>query len=246
MPGLEPITGPDGRTLIIAIDHGGTFGPMEGLEDPLSVAKAALESGADALIVTLGFAKRYHSALAGAPLIVRVDGGTSSIGPDWRRMRRLFSVEQALEVGARAVIAMGFVGYEGEAESLGQLAEVCAECMKLRVPLVAEMLPAGKEGETDPDRLALAARIGAEIGADLVKTGYTGSPDTFEKTVRGCFVPVVVRGGPRMADEEQVIETARGAVAAGAIGVAFGRNVWQSSDMRAMIRRVAQVVHSRP
>ena len=233
----------DGRTVIIALDHGVSFGPIAGLENPLDIARTVVAEGADAFLTTLGFAKKYHDELAGVPFIIRIDGGATIIGPKPHNMRRLFHVEEAIRLGARGVIAMGFLGTEGESESLKDLAEVSTECLRLEVPLIAEMLPVEPEGVTNPDWVALAARVGADLGADIVKVNYTGDSESFKKVVQGCFVPVVVRGGPRMSNDEEVLETVRGALAGGAAGIAFGRNVWQRDNVAEMTRLLVKAVH---
>ena len=89
----------------------------------------------------------------------------------------------------------------------------------------------------------LAARAGAELGADIVKTSYTGDPRTFEKLVAVCPVPVVVAGGPRKGTTRDLLEMVKEAVDCGAAGVALGRNVWQSSDPARTTRALADIIH---
>lgn len=233
----------DGRTVIIALDHGISFGPMPGLEDPLNVAKTVLSEGADAILVTLGFAKKFREEMVRAPLIIRLDGGATTIGPGVHNMRQLFHVEEALRLGARGVIVNGFVGSEWEGSSLQNLAGVSAECLRLGIPLIAEMLPVEPEGVSNPDWVALAARVGADLGADVVKVNYTGDPESFKKVVQGCFVPVVIRGGARMSNDTEVLETVRGALAAGAAGIAFGRNAWGRPNVAEVTSSLVEAVH---
>ena len=88
-----------------------------------------------------------------------------------------------------------------------------------------------------------AARIGAELGADIVKTNYTGDPDTFREVVKGCPVPVVMAGGPKTETEEQFCEMVYGCIQAGGSGVAAGRNVFQHRDPTKMVKVLCGIVH---
>ena len=100
----------------------------------------------------------------------------------------------------------------------------------------------------DPDLLAYCCRIGVELGADAIKTEYTGDPETMRAVVNECPVPVLTLGGARDASEEAVVEAARGAIEAGARGIIFGRNVWQADDpvrMSASLREAVHGVHVR-
>lgn len=235
------------HTVIVAMDHGLFMGPVKGLEDPSSIAKKAVDGGADAVIVSLGMVKQVANEVIGkAGLILRVDGAVTAYGPDFFRTRRLASVEDALRLGADVVIAMGYVGTPAESEVLGNVGALSRECEEFGVPLVAEMIPIQGEKIKDPysvDVVGLAARIGAEIGADVIKTHYTGSEETFREVVRGCPVPVVVAGGPKMKTEEQLLNVVRGALNAGAVGVALGRNIWQHKNPAGITRTIVDIVH---
>ncbi len=90
----------------------------------------------------------------------------------------------------------------------------------------------------------LAARIGAELGADIVKTNYTGSPDTFKEVVKGCNVPVVIAGGPKMDTEHDLLQMVYDAIHAGATGVAIGRNIFQAKNSTLLVSKLCTVVHN--
>lgn len=107
------------------------------------------------------------------------------------------------------------------------------------------MYPRGPKvgSEHDVEHVKLAARIGSELGADIVKTNYTGSPDTFREVVRGCSVPVIIAGGPRMDTERDLLQMVYDAVQVGGAGVAFGRNVFQAENPTLLVRRLCKVVH---
>ena len=115
------------------------------------------------------------------------------------------------------------------------------------MPLLAMMYPRGKKitNPHDPTHVAHAARIGAELGADVVKTVYTGDPDSFRDVVRGCPVPVVIAGGPKTSTDKQLLERIDGAMEAGARGAAIGRNVFQHKDPVRLTRAICEIVHHR-
>jgi fructose-bisphosphate aldolase/2-amino-3,7-dideoxy-D-threo-hept-6-ulosonate synthase len=179
---------------------------------------------------------------------VRVDGGVTAHGADFFRTRRLASVGDALRLGVDAIIAMGYVGTQSEGEVLENLGMFSRECEESGVPLFAEMIPVQGEKIRDPydaDVVGLAARIGAEMGADVIKTHYSGSEQTFRNVVQGCPVPIIVAGGPKMKSEEQLLKMVKGALNAGAVGVAFGRNIWQHRDPAGMTRTIVEIVHGK-
>jgi fructose-bisphosphate aldolase/2-amino-3,7-dideoxy-D-threo-hept-6-ulosonate synthase len=113
------------------------------------------------------------------------------------------------------------------------------------MPLIAMMYPRGPsiKNPHDPEVVALAARAGAELGADIIKTNYTGDPDSFKNVVRGCPVPVIIAGGPKMKSDSDMLETIEGAMGAGAKGVAIGRNVFQHESPTEMTKAIARIVH---
>jgi class I fructose-bisphosphate aldolase len=95
----------------------------------------------------------------------------------------------------------------------------------------------------DPKVVAHCARLGAELGADIVKVPYTGSPETFASVVEGCPVPVVIAGGPKMKTEREVLEMVYGALQAGAKGLSIGRNVFQAKNRVQMVKALYKLVH---
>jgi fructose-bisphosphate aldolase, class I len=242
-----PILASDGRALIVAMDHARTHGAIEGLEDPEAVIEASVDCGADAVMTTFGVAKRYHEQLAGRiPTIIRLDGGPSLYREDWLAYTEwslLHSVEDALLLGADGVVLMAFVGIPVELETYRAVARVAGECLRANLPLVVEALPCPGERIPDPrapEAMASAARIAFEHGADFVKSYYT---EDFRKVTENCPVPVLIAGGPRMETAKQTLQVVREATEAGAAGVVFGRNIWQSGDTPGMIRALKGIIH---
>ena len=158
-------------------------------------------------------------------------------------------------LGADMVVVNVFVGTDNEDLLLRKLGDVATSCRCWGMPLMAEMIPAsmlaphyGKEeagkspGEVIRD-VQLSTRLGAEIGADVIKTPYTGDAESFRKVVGCTPVPVVIAGGPRMDTDAQLLTQVKGAMSAGAGGICIGRNVWQHRDPRAMLQALCAIVH---
>ena len=242
-----PVLASDGRALIVAMDHARTFGAIEGLEDPGAVIEAAVDGGADAVMTTFGVAKRYREQLTDRiPTILRLDGGPSAYREDWLAYTEwslLHSVEDALLLGADAVVLMAFVGIPVELQTYRIVARVAGECLRSGLPLMVEALPCPSERIPDPkapDAMASAARLGFEHGADLLKTYYT---EDFRRVTESCPVPVLIAGGPRMETVEGTLQVVHDAVGAGASGAVFGRNIWQGDDPRGTIRALKEIIH---
>jgi fructose-bisphosphate aldolase, class I len=245
-----PVLASDGRSLVVALDHARTFGVVEGLESPDAVIEAAVDARADAVMTTFGVAKRYRESLVGRiPTILRLDGGPSLYREDWLAYTEwslLHSVEDALLLGADGVVVMAFVGIPVELETYRIVAKVAGECMRANLPLMVEALPCPSERIPDPtaaDAMASTARLAFEHGADMVKSYYTGSQDGFRQVTDNCPAPVLIAGGPRTDTVEETLRVAHDAVGAGAAGVVFGRNIWQTDDPRGMIRALKGIIH---
>lgn len=241
---LARIFGQDRRALIVAMDHGSAFGVAPGLENPGDVIRAVVEGGADAILATHGLATRYAEEIGPAGLILRVDRAT---GGREGAARLLYGVEDALRIGAEAIACMGFPGSPLEHDTLENLARLAAECEAFGLPLMAEMLPRGfegGEGSRTVEAIRSAARIGAELGADFIKTQYTGTLDGFRAVVEACYVPVVVLGGAKMESEVDLLRMARESIDAGGAGVAMGRNIWGSRNPGNITRALAAIIHA--
>jgi len=232
----------DGRALIVAFDHGLTEGPARGMEAPAATLAAIVAGGADAILTSYGTARRFAREIASLGLILRVDGGTTTLGA-MRPSGPFFGVEDALRLGADAVAVSAFPGTPQEEASLHALAAAVAEAHRWGLPVMGEMQPGGFDAPPEArslEAVAVAARVGAELGADWVKVPYA---DGFQRVVETCYVPAVILGGARSAEPRALLEAISRALAAGATGVAIGRNIFQSDDPAAMTAAVAALVH---
>jgi len=236
---IRPTTG---RTVMLAADHGYFLGPTRKLEVPRKTLEPLLPY-ADAVMVTRGVVRTSIDPGSNVPLVLRVSGGASVLSEDLSKEAITTSMHDAVRINASAVALSIFVGAPHEHESLVNLGRLVDEGEQIGMPVLA-VTAVGKELEKrDARYLGLATRIAAEFGAHFVKT-YFCEPD-FEKVVDSCPVPLVVAGGPKLDTEMDALELAEEAIAAGAVGVDMGRNIWQSSNSVGMIRAIRAIVHER-
>lgn len=232
------------RTIIVPMDHGVTSGPIDGLVDMEKSVNAVAEGGANAVLGHLGLALHGHRGKGrDIGLILHLSASTS-LAPDPNRKVLVNSVTNALKMGADGVSMHINIGAETEAGMLSDLGCVAVECLEWGMPLLAMMYPRGGKviDEHLVDHVRLAARVAAELGADIVKTVYTGDPDSFRQVTRGCPVPVVVAGGSK-TDDRAMLELIEGAMVGGAAGISIGRNAFQHPSPTRFIRAAALIVH---
>ena len=227
------------------MDHGVTKGPIRGLEDLRTTVQKVVEGGANAVLGHIGLVKHGYGGYGrDVGLIIHLSASTS-LAPDPNRKVLVRTVEEAIKYGADAVSVHVNVGAQFESEMLATLGQISERCDYWGMPLLAMMYPRGDkvEDEHDVRDVKLAARVGAELGADIIKTNYTGEVDTFKEVVRGCPAPVVIAGGPQMDTERELLQMVRDSIDAGGRGVSIGRNIFQAKDPTDLVRKLARVVH---
>ena len=236
----------DGKTMILPIDHG-TAIPVPGLENPAALIES-MNPIVDGYVVNMGVANACASELAGKGICFRTDVYKPAVegNPD-RGAYMTFGAEDALEVGANAVMNMLYTHHGEEDRMIAECASLISQGMALEMPVILEALPygIGRGDDYTLENIGFTVRMAAELGADIVKTAYpTGaSVDEFKAIIDACYVPVVVLGGAAMGDDEALIKMVSDSMAAGASGVAIGRNVWQHSQPTEIAKRLAEVIH---
>lgn len=229
----------NGRAVWLAVDHGYFLGPISKLEEPAKTIQPLLPY-TDALMLTRGILRRCVDDTVSVPIILRVSGGNSIIGKDLSNEGITTSMKEAIRLNVAAVAFSIYVGSEHEHQTLLCLANLVNEGEEYGIPVLA-VTAVGKELEKrDARYLSLSCRIAAELGAHFIKTYYC---DNFEKVVKGCPVPLVIAGGPKLETELDALKLAYDAIQRGAAGVDMGRNIWQSEQPIAMIRAIRAIVH---
>lgn len=233
------------RTVIIPLDHGVSLGPVTGLLDMRSIVNQIAEGGANAVLEHKGIIRSgYRGFGKDIGLILHLSASTN-LGPDPNCKVQVASVEEAIRLGADAVSLHVNIGSETEAEQLATLGNTAKVCEEWGMPLIAMMYPRGPKISNPMDVTSVmhVARVGAELGADIVKTNYTGSIDSFKEVVKGCTVPVVMAGGPKADTDKEFCEMVYGSIVAGGAGVAAGRNVFQHENPTKMVKVLCGIVH---
>lgn len=247
-----------GRAFIAAIDHGLVTRVQPGAERIVEAVGRLISYEPEGILVSPGMLQRtgHLFAFHGAPsVILRLDyllvgERVEGLG---EHHRVLLSPGEAASLGADAVImflALGVKDGAMLADNAQAISRAAYEVRQVGLALLVEVVLWGSRlaENREPELLAWGCRMAAELGADVIKTEYTGHPNTFAPLVKGCPVPVLILGGPKSESEDEVLEMTRGAIEAGARGVVYGRNIWQADDparLSASIREVVHGIHAR-
>ena len=239
---LERILKQDNRTVIVPMDHGVSSGPLKGIENIQETINRLMAGGADAFVLHKGIAKHVDTKNSG--LIVQLSA-SSNLSSNPNTKVQVCTVREAIRLGADAVSVHINVGAQDEDKMLQTLGKIANECDIYGIPLLAMMYPRGPkiQDEHAVDVVAHAARIGAELGADIIKANYTGNMETFRKVVESCPVPVVIAGGPKSKTAKEILQTAHESHKAGSAGLSIGRNVFQHENPTLMVKALCTIVH---
>lgn len=265
---------PGGRAMILAYDQGFEHGPRDFLENPqsanfeyiLDIAKRGSFTG---IVLHAGLAEKYESEIRDSkvPLILKLNGTSELCTEEEPYSPQLYSVEDALELGATAVGYTVYSGSKYEDEMQKEFSRIIREAHRKGIPVIGWMYPRGKSlfdrrsasktlkialeeqektnlaiDET-PSIVAYGARIGLELGADIVKVKYTGSPESFRWVVQSAFpTKVVMSGGPMTKTDEGFLSRVKDVLTAGAVGIAVGRNIWQRKDPLIISEKIHQII----
>lgn len=233
------------KTVIIPMDHGVSSGPIKGLLNMRASIGEVVKGGANAIVMHKGLVGSGHRGKGkDVGLIIHLSASTG-LSPDPNAKMLVCSVEEAIRLGADAVSIHVNIGADEEKTMLKDFGAVSRACSYWGMPLLAMVYPRGRsiKNEYDLPVVKHAARLGAELGADIVKVSYTGSAETFREVVEGCFVPVVIAGGPRMETDRDVLEMVSGSIRAGGAGVSIGRNAFQHRDPARIVKAMTSIVH---
>jgi predicted phospho-2-dehydro-3-deoxyheptonate aldolase len=239
---LKRIFRSDNRTVVVPMDHGVTIGPVKGITNMQSIIDKLLNGGVDAIVINRGIAKTVDTGKAG--LIVHLSG-ISALCPDPNNKVQISSVADAVRLGADAVSVHVNVGAKQEANMLKITGKVACECDDFGIPMLAMMYPRGPKikDSHEADLVAHSARLGAELGADIIKTNYTGDAESFKIVVDSCPVPVIIAGGPKTKTTKDLLEIVKSSITAGGAGLSIGRNVFQHEKPSKLVKALSAIVH---
>jgi fructose-bisphosphate aldolase/2-amino-3,7-dideoxy-D-threo-hept-6-ulosonate synthase len=232
------------RAVLVPIDHGVTVGPIHGIVDVRDTINKIAEGGATGVVLHKGLvASGYRGYGKDIGLIIHISASTA-LGRNPHAKVLVSSVEEVIKLGGDAVSVHVNIGAETENEMLFDLGTVSEACNNWGMPLLVMAYPRGPKvkNEYDVDVVKHAARVAAELGADIVKTNYTGNEASFREVIRSCPVPVLMAGGPKIDSDKALFTMIRGAMDAGASGVSIGRNIFQHKDVVAITNTISKIV----
>lgn len=232
------------KAVVVPLDHGVSMGPIPGIVDLKETVGKVAEGGATAVLEHKGAIPHGHRAVGrDVGLIVHMSASSSlSLDPNSRVL--VCEVTEALKMGADAVSIHVNIGADTEADMLRDFGYVSRECREWGMPLLAMVYPRGQKikDSFDVDMIKRCARIAQELGADIVKTSYTGDIYTFKEVTRGVSIPVLVAGGPQMSSDREVLQMVHDSIEAGGSGTSIGRNIFQHSNVVGITKAISGIV----
>lgn len=233
-----------GKSVIIPMDHGMTLGQIDGLLRMNETIAAVSDGGANAIILHKGMVKAGHRRKGrDIGLIIHLSAGTS-MNPDPNDKVLICSVEEAISLGADAVSIHINLGAAQESKMIESAGVVVRDCSRWGIPLLAMVYPRGPGiNPTDPRHVGHAVRVAEELGADMVKTNYTGDVESFTRIVQASSIPVLIAGGEKAGDLETLLTIRDATHQADCAGVCMGRNAFQRTDTAVFVSKVCNVVH---
>ena len=233
------------RTIIVPMDHGVTVGPIDGLIDMREAVNQVAEGGANAVLMHKGLPRCSHRGRGrDVGLIIHLSASTA-LSPYPNAKVLVATVEDALKLGADGVSLHVNLGDETERHMLEHFGEVTSKAAEWGMPVLAMVYARGPKvaDEYAPEVVRHCARVGTEIGADVVKVPYTGDVDSFAKVTEACCIPVVIAGGPKMDNDRDLLQMAHDSVQAGGSGLSIGRNIFQHRQPARIVQALHGIVH---
>lgn len=233
---MSRITAGDGRSLIVAFDHGMGGANYAGMEHPGQTIQDVIAAGADGLLISPGLAEEYEGPLARVGLILNLDLCTGN---------EEAAVREAMVIGADMGKFILTPWNPNVPDSIARTRHLAAVCHAYGLPLMVEPIPVSFDA-TDAhtsEKIGQAAKIACEVGADVVKMQYPGNPAHFQQIMGTLYRPVVILGGPQRDDDAGLLQGIRDAIDAGAIGIAIGRNIWARERPMHMVAALGAIIH---
>lgn len=234
-----------GKLLAITVDHSIARGIMNGLIPIQSTIDKIIAGGPDAITMHKGIAEKCFGKHAGKAALILKCSSFSPYQPEFDTW--VTDVEEGVRLGADAVSMGCIVGGKDQPTQLRNLGLISKQAAAFGMPLVAHIYPRGeyvdKKDRYDWKNIAYAVRAGAELGVDIIKTSYTGSPDTFQKVVEACPAKVVVAGGEVGDKIEDYLQMTRDIMDVGGAGVTYGRFVWEYEHTTELIKALQLIIH---
>lgn len=240
----------DGKVLILAYDHGLEHGPVDfeavpETMNPETVWDIATHDAVSAMAVQKGVAEAYYPSYRDDVNLLAKLNGTSNLWMGEPDSAVNWSVDYAAELGAEAVGFTLYGGSNNEIEMAEEFREAQEAARDHDLPVVMWSYPRGQglKNDKDPETIAYAARQALELGADIAKVKYPGSSEDMAFAVDAAGPTEVVMSGGSKTSDREFLSQVKGAIDAGAVGLAVGRNVWQRENAAAFLDGLEAVIY---
>jgi len=250
---LKRVIDPAGVSLICALDHGMTSPTfLEPLADIAARTAETVAGGANVIMMSKGMVRLAEPAFSPTTSLALLLSASANPADAQPEVVQVAQVEEALRLGADAVVLFTALGGAAEPRMIRTLADVGREAASLGVPLIAEAEFPTTYAQVEElkeqygfEYLRRNVRLCAELGADIVKTNWPGDEDLFGRLVEAAGgIPLVLAGGSRLQDRELLWRMER-ATAAGGIGCSVGRNIFMHRSPEAITRALSRVIRER-
>jgi fructose-bisphosphate aldolase/2-amino-3,7-dideoxy-D-threo-hept-6-ulosonate synthase len=233
-----------GRAVIVPLDHGISMGPIEGLVDMRSTVDKVSQGGATAVVLHKGILPFSHRSFGRDIGLIMHLSASTGLSPQPNHKVIVTTVEEAIKWGADAVSIHVNLGDDHEYAMLRDFGQIACKCNEWGMPLLVMIYPRGKDipDAYNVDMLKKCARTATELGADVIKTNYTGDIDSFKEVVRGAQAPVIIAGGPKVDSDEKLLQMVKDSMDAGGKGVSIGRNVFQHRNVIGITKAISGIV----
>lgn len=231
------------KSIIVPMDHGVTEGPTKGIIKINEMIETVLKEGVNGVIIHKGLVSQAIPAIKGRNSLILHMSASTNIGTNILNKVKVCNVIEAVRAGADAVSVHINFGSDSEPDQIRELAQIAEECNTYDMPLIVMAYPRGEGiNEHDPNKIAHAARIAAELGADIVKCNYTGDKRSFEQVINSCHLPILVAGGAKIDNVLDLFTMIYDALDVGAAGLSIGRNIFEHKYPDLVTKQIVKIV----
>jgi len=236
--------------MFLAYDQGMEHGPVDFDDenaDPQNILNIAIDGNFTAVILQKGTAEKYYSNTnyqQKVPLILKLNGKTNLVDDPDPYSPQICSVSEAIDIGASAVGYTIYVGSNHEPEMFKEFSRIEQEAHQGGLPFIGWMYikGSGAEGKDVKELTPYAARLGLEMGADIVKIKYPGDEKSLRWAVESAGKTKVVVSGGAKQEEHEFLDIVQTCISSGAIGMAVGRNIWQAENPLEIAGKVKKII----
>ncbi len=235
-----------GLALFLAYDQGLEHGPKDFNDenvDPDYILEIAEKGGFTGIILQKGIAEKYSKEIKNLPLIMKLNGKTNLVKGE-PVSRQLCSIDEALDLNAKAVGYTIYLGSKHESVMLKEFEKIQEKAHNKNLPVIAWIYPRGKsvKNRSKKELMAYSARTGLELGADIIKIKYNGRKKDLKWAVENAGKTKVVVAGGLKKREKKFLSQVKDIMNAGCIGLAVGRNIWQSKKPLKIAEKVGKII----